>query len=262
MLYRSVAPDPASDQIVFLHIRKTAGTALAQAMMQGLGARPPTVTWWGAAERSERGLLALHGPLRRGAINAGELALLLARRLAGQDPPTVANQPFLAAHTRLGEAPPSPRRRHWITVVRDPAARVVSDWAWMRTKRDRARGDCAEAGLYDLPLEAFVAALEARPDVYRHDYQCRQLAAGAPDAGAACRAVDARLWLAADLPRLDAFLAKAGEALGIAFPPLPVVRPSAGKGPAPSGELLARLRALNPGDAALVAHVAAAFDDL
>ena len=264
MLYGRLTPppDPATDQVAFVHIRKTAGTAVAQAMLRGLGARPPLVTDWGSAERRERGLLRLHGALRRGAINLGERAMAAVLTLAGREVPTAANQPFFAAHMRLLEAPATPRRRLWITIVRDPAARFVSDWAWMRTKRDRARGDCREPALYDLALEDFVAAIERRPEVYAHDYQCRQLAHGAPDADAARRAVDETLWLAADLPRLDGFMAKAGAALGVAFPPLQRVRASGAPGAAPSEALTARIGALNPGDARLVRHVGAAFDAL
>jgi len=262
VLYGRETPDPARDQIAFVHIRKTAGTALAQAMMAGLGAEPPAVTEWGSAERAERGVLALHGPLRRGAVNLGERARALGLRLAGRNVPTAANQPFFAAHMRLGEAPWTPRRRFWITVVREPVARFVSDWAFMRGKRDRARGDCSEAALYDLPLADFVAAVEARPEVYAHDYQCRQLAHGAPDAEAACRAVDEVLWLACDVPRIGAMLERAGAAMGVRFPPPARVRATARRGDGPDEALAARIRALNAGDVRLVAHVASKFDAL
>ncbi|MEM6441908.1 MAG: hypothetical protein AAF763_19705, partial [Pseudomonadota bacterium] len=208
MLYGRVTPDPATDQIVFIHIRKTAGTALAAALAEGLGAKTPAITHWGA-QREERGLLALHGPLRRAAVNLREHAAAAWERARGREPPLMERQPFFAGHFRLGEAPPSPRPRHYLTVLRDPAERFLSDHGFMRGKRDRARSDCLDHALYDLDLPAFVAALEARPEVYQHDYQCRQLAAGRPDAEAACAAVDDKLWLAAPMTRLEAMLDKA-----------------------------------------------------
>ena len=136
--------------------------------------------------------------------------------------------------------------------------------AFMRSKRDRARSDCLEHRLYDLELPEFVEAIEARPEVYQHDYQCRQLADGRPDLEAARRTVDERLWLAAALPQIDRFVARIGEALGIAFPPPAHVRRTKGKPGIESLDpgLVARIRALNPGDAALVRHVAREFDAL
>jgi len=264
MLYHQVTPNPATDQIVFVHIRKTAGTALAATLMQGLGAHPPMRTPWGSAERAETGLLALHGPLRRAAINLGEDLAILGRRLTGRPVHLVEDQPFYGAHMILGHEPPGPRPRHYITILRDPAERFLSDHAFMRSKRDRARSDCLEHRLYDLELPEFVEAIEARPEVYQHDYQCRQLADGRPDLEAARRAVDERLWLAAALPQIDRFVARIGEALGIAFPPPAHVRRTKGKPGIESLDpgLVARIRALNPGDAALVRHVAREFDAL
>ena len=88
--------------------------------------------------------------------------------------------------------------RRWGTVeryaLRDPAERFLSDHSFMRGKRDRARSDCLDHRLYDLELAEFVAAIEARPEVYQHDYQCRQLADGRPDLEAARAAVDTQLW--------------------------------------------------------------------
>ncbi|WP_339950683.1 hypothetical protein [uncultured Albimonas sp.] len=264
MLYHQVTPDPATDQIVFVHIRKTAGTALAASLMQGLGAHAPMRTPWGSAERSETGVLALHGPLRRAAINLAEDLGILGRRLAGRPVHLMEDQPFYGAHMILGQAPPSPRPRHWITILRDPAERFLSDHAFMRGKRDRARSDCLDHRLYDLELAEFVAAIEARPEVYQHDYQCRQLADGRPDLEAARAAVDTQLWLAAALPQIDRFVTRIGEKLGIDFPPLGHVRRTRGRPGIDSLDpaLAARIRALNPGDAALVEHTARAFEGL
>ena len=263
MLYGRVTPDPATEQIVFIHIRKTAGTALAAALAEGLGARTPAITHWGA-QREERGLLALHGPLRRAAVNLREHAWVLAARAAGRDVPLMENQPFFAGHFVLGEEPPGPRPRFYLTVLRDPAERFLSDHGFMRGKRDRARADCLDPALYDLELPEFVAALEARPEVYLHDYQCRQLAGGRPDAEAACAAVDDKLWLAAPMTRLDAMLDKAGAALGLRFPPLATVSrtPRRHRTDEDPEGLLTRNRALTPGDARLYAHACMEFDRL
>lgn len=264
MLYHQVVPNPATDQIVFVHIRKTAGTALAASLMQGLGAHVPMRTPWGSAERSEKGLLAIHGPLRRAAINAGEDLAILMRRALGKPVHLVEDQPFYGAHMILGHEPPSPRPRHYITVVRDPVDRFLSDHAFMRGKRDRARSDCLDHALYDLDLSDFVAAIERNPAAYQHDYQCRQLADGEPDLGRAIAAVDERLWLACAVPQLDRFLAAIGARLGIGFPALGHVRKTRGRPAAEAldAALVARIRALNPGDGALVAHVVAEFDRL
>ncbi|MEO0682238.1 MAG: hypothetical protein AAF192_17680 [Pseudomonadota bacterium] len=263
MLYGRVAPDLSREQIVFLHIRKTAGTALAASLAEGLGARPPVVTAWPTVHAQERGLLALHGPLRRAAVNAGEGARALALRLTGREAPSVANQPFIAGHWRLDAVPPGPRPRHYVTLLRDPLDRLLSDHAFMRGKRDRARGDALDPSLYDLDLEAFAEAVAARPELYQHDYQCRQLA-GAPDAAAAIEAADRHLWLAAPVSRLPEFLELAGRGLGVRFAPPPVIRPSRGRARAEAlaPRLRARLAALNPGDAALFAQVSADFDRL
>lgn len=264
MLYRTVTPNPETDQIVFVHIRKTAGTALASVLFEALGAHPPHRTHWGSAERAETGVLAIHGPLRRAAINLGEEVAILARRATGRPVYLAEDQAFFAAHMILGTEPPSPRPKHYITVVRDPADRFVSDHAFMAKKRDRARSDCLDHALYDLPLEGFVAAIEKAPEKYRHDYQCRQLAGGRPDADEARRAVDERLWLAAPVPELPAFMDRIAEALGRPLAPLKVTRATKGRAGLADlpEELVARIRALNPGDAALVAHVTEEFHAL
>ena len=247
-----------------MHIRKTAGTALAQVLMAGLGAHAPTRTPWGSAERAERGVLAVHGPLRRAAINLGEELEIAWRRATGKPVHRLEDQPFFGAHVILGREPPCDRPRHYITILRDPAERLLSDHAFMRGKRDRARSDCLDHRLYDLDLPDFVAAIEARPEVYQHDYQCRQLADGAPDLERAWETVERRVWLAAAVPHIDRFVARIGEKLGIDFPQVPHVRRTKGRPGIESLEpaLLARIRALNPYDAALVSRVSAAFEAL
>ena len=266
MLWGRLDPpyDEGRDQIVLIHVRKTAGTALAQVLRPALHSPGAPVTRWGSVERRETGALALHGPARRFLINLGERARnLMLRATGGEVRPPLADQAFVAGHYVLGEEPPTWRRKLYVTLLRDPVDRFVSDFAFMKGKRDRARGDATDPGLYDLSMEDFVARVEARPELYLHDYQCRQLC-GAPDGEAAIRTVDEMVWLAATTPQIDRLLQRIGEAMGRSLPSAPVVRRTEGrpKAEALDPALRARIAALNPGDMRLVAHVARAFDAL
>ena len=256
MLYPDLPYDPERHRIVLVHIRKTAGTSLGLMLAGAFGNPVTELIEEGTHGRSDRGLMRLHCRIRFAALAARRRRRIAAARRAGRPAFRAHEAPFIAGHFVLGAEPACDRAPLYVTLVRDPVDRLVSDYWFMRGKRDRSRGDALDPRLYDRPLREFVDALIAEPALYRDNLQCRTLA-GTPEPGAACRLARERLWLAAATDQFDALAACLGHAIGRDLGAARQAKRNAGR-PRETGLDAGRLEALtalNAGDAALVERI-------
>ncbi|HEU0222451.1 MAG TPA: hypothetical protein VFR34_09635 [Paracoccaceae bacterium] len=216
MLYETIPYDPDRHQIFSLHIRKTGGTSLYLALLPAFrlpegtrvkGLRNTTI--W----TDESGLLGLHGRLRRAVMRAGKALVDAAQAALGRRLIPETELPVSGGHVTFDTIPRGRRELLLVTIVRDPLARFLSDYRFMRAKRDRSRADCLEAGLYDLPLPEFAARILADPALFRWNTQCMQLA-GRPEFEPARRVLDEAFWLAGTTERLQELLDLIGHATG------------------------------------------------
>lgn len=263
MLYGRFPYDPDRHQIFVVHIRKTGGTSLhyllAPAFPPPGGARvtgvPPPTIW-----TDESGLLGLHARVRRGLIALGRrigdgLAVAAGRRLV-----TIGELPYAGGHHAFATIPRGRREVLPVTLVREPLARFVSDYRFMQGKRDRSRADCLDVSLYRRPLPAFAEAVLARPDLFRWNSQCLQIAPEGT-AEAALAVIGRAFWLAAPMERMQDMADLIGRATGRDLGPVPHWRSTGGAGAAPLPGALARaLSDRMAEDRALHAGVAEAFD--
>ena len=263
MLYPETPYDPARHRIVLVHIRKTAGTSLGRMLSAAFGEPLMELIEEGTHARADRGLLRLHRRVRHGVLAAQRRAAIAVAQRLGRPAWRAAEAPYIAGHFLLGQEPPGDRAPLYVTLVRDPVDRLVSDYWFMRRKRDRSRGDAVDPALYDLDLPAFADAILADPGLYRDNLQTRTLA-GAVDRAAMAEAVDRRLWLAAATDQFPALARRLGEAIGRDLgAPLSAKRNAAR--PAEAGldpgrvEALAALNAL---DMELVGRIRTGFADL
>jgi hypothetical protein len=265
MLYGTVRYDPARHQLFVLHIRKTGGTSLYSALAPAFP--PPEgsrvrlrreFTIW--AGRS--GLLGLHERVRRSAMRAEQAVRGAGAALRGVRTIDQTDLPLSGGHYTFPTIPRGARELLIVTLLREPLARFLSDWRFMREKRDRSRGDCLDARLYDLPLVPFVERILAEPALFRWNTQCLQLA-GVPEADRALAVIGREIWLAGPTERVADMARLIGDATGRTIPPVPHLRRTGGERPEPLPEALASaLRARMAADASLYAAVAAAFDRL
>ena len=260
MLYPDLAYDAEAHRIVLVHIRKTAGTSLGRMLAGAFGNPLSELIEAGTHERADRGLLRLHRRTRFALLAARRRAAIAAARRAGRPAFRAHEAPFIAGHFVLGAEPPCDRAPLYVTLVRDPVDRLLSDYWFMRGKRDRSRGDALDPALYDRPLAEFADALIADPALYRDNLQARTLT-GTGEPEAACRLARERLWLAGATDQFAEVAACLGRAIGRDLGPVRQSKRNAAR-PAETGldaGRVAALAALNAGDAALVADIREQF---
>lgn len=260
MLYGTLQHDPAHYRIVLVHIRKTAGTSLGRMLHRAYGEPVLEVRKEGELARHDRGVMRLHRRARAVAVSTARRGAISLAKARGRPAFRAHKAPYVAGHFVLGQEPPSPRMPLYVTLVRDPVDRLLSDFWFMKGKRDRSLGDVADPGLYDLPLAGFVDAILARPDLYRANLQCCSLA-GRPDFAAAREIVDTRVFLAGTTPQIAEMAARLGQAIGRDLGAPPTAKKNARRPGAVEldAKRLAGLRALNAEDDRLVRHIHAAF---
>jgi hypothetical protein len=265
MLYDPAPIDYAGQRIVFLHIPKTAGSALIDALERRFGA--------GAHVRTRMQKLEKVWDSRAAALawRAEQAVRRAASKLAGSHPLIVRGTPpcaleqarVISGHFALGEEPPSPRRPVYVTLVRDPAERFVSHFHYLHDLRERdgppASGrDTQLARRYD--LEAYVDLIASGRAIGVRNLQCRYIG-GSERFEDARRAVDQRLFLAAPASRIDDFLGLLAAPFDI--DPVRAAAVNVGqrraKAAAAPEALNQRIRALFAQDAALFDYVSDAF---
>lgn len=262
MRYATTRYDPDRHQIFVLHIRKTGGTSLHYALIAAFPP-PPGMRVRGRTEPTiwteERGLLGLHARFRRAALRlAGRAGDALAAA-AGTPLVAAADLPYSGGHYTWATVPRGAREILAVTLVREPVSRFLSDWRFMQGKRDRSRADCLDVSLYGRPLPEFAAAVLARPELFRWNSQCLQIAPEGT-AAAALGVIDRDFWLAAPMERMQDLLDLVGRATGRDLGRAPHWRKTAGpREAALPAELRAALALRMAEDAALHAGVAARF---
>jgi len=252
--------------LVFVHIPKTAGNSLVDALIARVGKDKhifPRVEKIGKVHPSR---------LRKAIYAARKFTRNSALRLRGIDPLMrkehrkldLNELRFLQGHITLGREPKTGRNPVYVTLLRNPVDRFLSDYyyrfdiraGWPEGKRERH-----SFWLYD--VDRFVDFVYARRSWTPTNLQCRYLG-GVDNFEAARRAIDERVFLAAPVPRMTEFLELLGPVLGLPRPETPranIGRARQGKVP-PSEESLAKIREMVSEDQKLFDYVSKAFDDL
>ena len=171
---------------------------------------------------------------------------------------------ILKGHITLGAEPKTGRQPVYITVVRDPVDRFLSDYycrfdiraAWPSGKRERH-------SFWTYEVDRFVDYVYKRRSWTDTNLQCRYIGVRG-DFEAAKDAIDNRVFLAAPADRLDGFL----ELLRPILPSLPAQAPRANVGKArlekapPSRESLDKIREMVAEDQLLFDYVSKDFDEV
>ncbi|MEM9782914.1 MAG: sulfotransferase family 2 domain-containing protein [Pseudomonadota bacterium] len=169
------------EALIFIHVPKAAGTALAAALSRAVGAdrtihlkqgKIENWRWNRWDERREEALTAMR--LGWGAVT-GRHALLPSRATRAE----VDGARFLYGHIRLDQVPRTQRRPRVITVLRDPVDRFLSRYYYTFDRDARGR-DAARKPSHDRRTgavpetpEAFLDMMAARGTVTWRNGQCR-----------------------------------------------------------------------------------------
>jgi hypothetical protein len=266
MLYRPTPLDFSRNVLVFVHIPKTAGTAACDVLFKQLG-------FDRCLETNDGKVGKIHeSRLRKFAWRARKSLRNAALRLRGVDPllpKSVARADFarlrlLGGHYALGEEPKLGREPVYLTAVRDPVDRFLSDYYYRIDQRStRPAGRRERHAFWTYDVDRFVDHVYARRAWNEMNLQCRYLG-GVATFAAAKRAVDDRVFLAAPSNRLNEFLQLLRPVLDLSSTQAPrsnVGRARQGKAP-PSPETLAKIREMVSEDQLLFDYVSRAFDDL
>ena len=266
MLYQPVPMDFTRNILVFVHAPKTGGTAFDEALEAHFGPdnciftrvekigkiHPDRVqkAFWTARKFARNSVLRLRGihPLMR-----REHQTLDLNRLR-----------VLTGHFALGAEPRIGRDPIYVSLVRDPVDRFLSDYyyrfdirsRWSDRKRERH-----SFWLYD--VDRFVDFVYARKGWTQTNLQCRYLG-GEDNFGAARKAIDECVFLAAPLSRMKEFFELLRPVLdfnSIAAHRANIGRARQDKAP-PSEKSLAKIREMVSEDQRLFDYVSEAFDDV
>ena len=266
MLFDSGPLDFRAQRIVFVHIPKTGGSSLRKVLFNQLGAE-------NCIELRSEKLEKIHtSGIHQLAWTAREAVRRRAMRLVGADPrnPKDNRRAGLEAmravsgHFGLGQEPASTRQPAYITLVRDPVDRFLSHYYFIRDMSPHG----AEAGRAKHPaqqhdLEEFVQLLHSGKLKSVTNVQCRYLG-GSERFDCARRAVDERVFLAAPSKRSQDFLDLLRPVLCIQAIEIPQenVGRAKLKAPAPSHEILDKIRSLVSQDQLLFDYVSDQFNAL
>jgi hypothetical protein len=266
MLFNPAPLDIARQVLVFVHIPKTAGSALTEALVGHFGkeayipmlqekigkihANRLRKTIWTARKAARNSILRLRGihplmSIEHRNINPDQLRVL-------------------HGHVSLGKEPDLGRDPLYITLVRDPVDRFISDYyfrfdiraSWPEGKRERH-------GFWLYDIDRFADYVYARKDLSELNLQCRYIG-GEDNFAAAKRAVDDRVFLAAPMQRVNEFLELLTPVLGLSSSVMPrsnIGRARQKKAP-PSEETKAKIREMVSQDQQLFDYISRTFDDL
>jgi hypothetical protein len=266
MLYRPTPLDFSRSVLVFVHIPKTAGTAIEAALFEQLG--PDR-----CLETNDGKVAKIHeSRLRKFAWGARKSLRDVAQRLRGVDPllpkgvarADLARLRLLEGHYALGDELKVGREPIYLTAVRDPVDRFLSDYYYRFDQRANwPVGKRERHAFWTYDVDRFVDHVYARRAWNEINLQCRYLG-GEDNFAAAKRAVDERVFLAAPSNRLNDFLQLLRPVLDLNSTQAPLSNVGTArraKAP-PSAETLAKIRAMVAEDQLLFDYVSAAFDAL
>jgi hypothetical protein len=266
MLYRPAPLDFSRSFLVFVHIPKTGGGTVAAVFDEALGADShlfPRLEKIGKIHpsRLHKMVWETRKFLRNAIARAHGLDPLLPTGFAASQLNRLA---LLNGHFTLGAEPKTNRQSVYITLVRDPVDRFLSDYyyrfdiraAWPSGKRERH-------AFWTYEIDRFVDYVYKRRSWTDTNLQCRYIG-GRGDFAAAKDAVDNRVFLAAPLGRFDDFLELLQPVLPLQSTRAPranVGKTRQDKAP-PSRESLAKIREMVVEDQLLFDYVSKGFDDL
>jgi hypothetical protein len=267
MLFRSAPLDLARNVIVVVHIPKTAGSALGDALIEHFGPEYCFIAHGSEKigkihpNRTHRLVWALREELRKAAmrLRGGEPRLSKFHSRADLE-----RFHLFEGHYALDAEPRTSRRPVYITVVREPVDRFLSQYYYAHDLRGQwSAGSRDRHPYWTYDLDRFVDYAYARRRWTDTNLQCRFIG-GANNFAAARRAIDDRVFLAAPTKRLDDALELLRPVLGLQSTVAPrsnVGQARQGKAP-PSPEALAKIREMTSEDQLLFDYVSRVFDDL
>lgn len=263
MLFDRIDPRP-DDLLVFVHVRKTAGTSVLRMFQRAYGEDRCRQLPMQALESYLTGWRATHDALRRRAMLWRDDAREEIKRRLGMPNASLRTAAWVGGHVRFGEIAPPGRRVLALTMLREPVGRFVSEWQMVVRGRERYRlgplSDPRKALAFAEDFPSYVEMVLERREVLPLNGQCRYFAAeGTYEA--ARRAIDERVWLAGVTERFDDFFALLGRRLGVEFGPAvrENTRGERQARPELPAPLRARLEEALADDIALHAHVTAEF---
>jgi hypothetical protein len=266
MQYRPTPLDFSRQVLVFVHIPKTAGSAICDALFEQLGADRCLVVNDGKVAKIHE------SRLRKFAWGARKSLRNTALRLRGVDPllpKGVARSDLmrlllLEGHYALGDELKVGREPIYLSTVRDPVDRFLSDYYYRIDQRANwPAGKRERHAFWTYDVDRFVDHVYARRAWNEINLQCRYLG-GEDNFVAAKRAVDERVFLAAPSNRLNEFLQLLRPVLDLTSTQAPrsnVGTARRAKTP-PSAETLAKIRQMVGEDQLLFEYVSRAFDDV
>ncbi len=267
MLFDPTPIDYAQSQIVFVHIPKTAGSALIAALEQRFGAEGHLRTRMQKLEKVWDNPASALAWRTDQALRHALVAMTGSHYLIPRDAPkgAIDRAAVISGHFALGEQPPMRRRPVYVSLLRDPVDRFVSHFYFLRDLRERedrpGKRDTQVARRHD--LDGYVDLIASGRAIGVRNIQCRYIG-GTERFEDARRAIDDKVFLAAPGERIDDFLALLAPAFDIA--PVRAARVNVGHKRAtvepPSPATLAKIRDLFADDVALFDYVSRSFDDI
>jgi sulfotransferase famil protein len=262
MLYRPTPLDFMHQILVFVHIPKTAGSALDDALKQGLGEENCLLTRAESIgqvfpDRFRKFHWSVRKALRESRIRRRGAHPLLPD---GVPAARLGELRLLDGHFSLGAEPKTGREPIYLTLVRDPVDRFLSDY-YYRSQWKEAASERHAYRTYD--IDRFVDYVYRRRNWSETNLQCRYLG-GRGEFVPAREAVDGRIFLAAPCDRIDDLLELLGPVLGIDLgraPKMNIGRARQEKS-APSTETLTKVREMVSQDQLLFDYISREFNDL
>ena len=263
MLFDRLDPRP-DDLLVFVHVRKTAGTSVLRMFRQALGEERCRQLPMQAIEGYATGWRGAHDAWRRRLMLARDNLREDLKRRLGRPNTSLATTAWVGGHVRLGGIAPPGRRVLALTLLREPIDRFTSEFHMIRRGRERYRlgplADPRKALAFAEDFPSYVDMVLDRQAELPLNGQCRYFAAQGGFA-AAKAAIDERVFLAGVTERFDDYFDLLGRRLGLSFGPAvrENVRAADQTPPTLPAPLRSRLEAALADDIALHDHVRTGF---